>query len=99
MKKGSPPKKFSKARMPPSPHSLGPSPVMSNMRSRSLSPLIGSDTLPFHPGEWYEQVEFTGKNSVLSDCQDHKGITFNLQICLTSHISRDENTELFLVQV
>ncbi|XP_073907213.1 centriolin isoform X7 [Castor canadensis] len=73
MKKGSPPKKFSKARMPPSPHSLGPSPVMSNMRSRSLSPLIGSDTLPFHPGEWYEQVEFTGKNSVLSDCQDHKG--------------------------
>jgi hypothetical protein len=26
---------------------------------------------------------------VLSDCQDHKNITFNLQICLTSHISRD----------
>lgn len=43
------------------------------MRSRSLSPLSGSETLPFHSGrQWYEQTEIIGENTMLLDYQDHK---------------------------
>ncbi|XP_012885594.1 PREDICTED: centriolin isoform X2 [Dipodomys ordii] len=74
MKKG-PQKRHTKAKKPPSSQSPpAPSSLLSSMRSRSLSPLIGSETLPVHSGEkWYEEVEFLDENSVLSDCQDHKG--------------------------
>ncbi|KAM5298926.1 LOW QUALITY PROTEIN: centriolin [Ctenodactylus gundi] len=74
MKKGSQQQKSCKAKMPLSSHSSSPSSLMSNMRSRSLSPLIGSEILPFHArGQWCQEVEFTKENSVISDCQDHKG--------------------------
>lgn len=80
MKKG-PQQKISKAKTPPSSHSPSPSSVTSNMRSRSLSPLSGSETLPFHSGrQWYEQVEIIGENPMLLDYQDHQGIAFNLRI-------------------
>ncbi|XP_055127220.1 centriolin isoform X11 [Symphalangus syndactylus] len=73
MKKGSQQKIFSKAKIPSSSHSPIPS-SMSNMRSRSLSPLIGSETLPFHSGgQWCEQVEIADENNMLLDYQDHKG--------------------------
>ncbi|XP_012313647.2 centriolin isoform X1 [Aotus nancymaae] len=73
MKKGPQQKIFSKAKMPSSPHSPIPS-SMSNMRSRSLSPLIGSETPPFHSGgQWCEQVEIADENNMLLDYQDHKG--------------------------
>nr|XP_019802031.1 centriolin isoform X8 [Tursiops truncatus] len=72
MKKG-PQQKISKAKTPPSSHSPSPSSVTSNMRSRSLSPLSGSETLPFHSGrQWYEQVEIIGENPMLLDYQDHQ---------------------------
>ncbi|KAM9082454.1 centriolin isoform 4-T5 [Megaptera novaeangliae] len=72
MKKG-PQQKISKAKMPPSSHSPSPSSLTSNMRSRSLSPLSGSETLPFHSGrQWYEQVEIIAENTMLLDYQDHQ---------------------------
>ncbi|XP_004423441.1 PREDICTED: centriolin [Ceratotherium simum simum] len=72
MKKGSQ-QKFSKAKMPPSSHSPSPSSLMSNMRSRSLSPLSGSEILPFHSGgQWSEQDEITHENTMLLDYQDQK---------------------------
>lgn len=74
MKKGSQ-RKFSNAKMPPSPHSPSTPSLMSSMRSRSLSPLSGSETLHFG-GQWNEQVEITDENTVLSDYQDHKGNVF-----------------------
>ncbi|KAK2491691.1 hypothetical protein MC885_014945 [Smutsia gigantea] len=65
--------KFSKAKIPPSSHSLSRSSRMSNMRSRSLSPLCRSETLPFHSGgQWSEQVKIAGENTILLDYQDHK---------------------------
>ncbi|XP_006150563.1 centriolin isoform X2 [Tupaia chinensis] len=74
MKKGPQQKIFSKAKMPPSSQSSSPLSLTSNMRSRSLSPLIGSETLPFHSEvQWCEQVEITDENNVLLDHQDHKG--------------------------
>ncbi|XP_033093500.1 centriolin isoform X13 [Trachypithecus francoisi] len=73
MKKGSQQKIFCKAKMPSSSHSPIPS-SMSNLRSRSLSPLIGSETLPYHSeGQWCEQVEIADENNMLLDYQDHKG--------------------------
>ncbi|XP_037585443.1 centriolin isoform X4 [Cebus imitator] len=73
MKKGPQQKIFSKAKMPSSPHSPIPS-SMPNMRSRSLSPLIGSETPPFHSGgQQCEQVEIADENNMLLDYQDHKG--------------------------
>uniref|UniRef100_A0A8I3S1N0 Centriolin n=2 Tax=Canis lupus familiaris TaxID=9615 RepID=A0A8I3S1N0_CANLF len=72
MKKGSQ-QKFLKAKMPPSSHSPSPPSLTSNMRSRSLSPLSGSETLPFHfGGPWHEQVEITDESTVVLDYQDHK---------------------------
>ncbi|XP_028349374.1 centriolin isoform X1 [Physeter macrocephalus] len=72
MKKG-PQQKISKAKMPPSSHFPSPSSLTSNMRSRSLSPLSGSETLPFHSGrQWYEQVEIISENTMLLDYQDHQ---------------------------
>eukprot|EP00069_Balaena_mysticetus_P004486 bmy_04573T0 len=72
MKKG-PQQKISKAKMPPSSHSPSPSSLTSNVRSRSLSPLSGSETLPFHSGrQWYEQVEIIAENTMLLDYQDHQ---------------------------
>ncbi|XP_048196768.1 centriolin isoform X2 [Perognathus longimembris pacificus] len=73
MKKG-PQKRPSKAKDPPFSQSPAPSSLLSSMRSRSLSPLIGSETLPVRSGgKSCEEVEFLGEKSVLSDCQDHKG--------------------------
>ncbi|XP_020923855.1 centriolin isoform X2 [Sus scrofa] len=72
MKKG-PQQKISQTKMPPSSHPPSPSSLTSNMRSRSLSPLSGSETLPFHSGrQWYEQTEIIGENTMLLDYQDHK---------------------------
>ncbi|XP_047686089.1 centriolin isoform X3 [Prionailurus viverrinus] len=72
MKKGSQ-QKFSKAKMPPSPRSPSSPSLTSNMRSRSLSPLSGSETLPFHfGGQWHEQGEITDESTMLLDYQDHK---------------------------
>nr|XP_060465539.1 centriolin [Panthera onca] len=72
MKKGSQ-QKFSRAKMPPSPRSPSSPSLTSNMRSRSLSPLSGSETLPFHfGGQWHEQGEITDENTMLLDYQDHK---------------------------
>lgn len=70
--------KFSIAKIPPSSHSPSRSSRMSNMRSRSLSPLRRSETLPFHSGgQWSEQVKMlAGENTILLDYQDHKGIAF-----------------------
>ena len=54
-----------------------PSPSMANMRSRSLSPLGGSEILPFHSGgQWCKQVGIADENTILLDYQDHKGIAF-----------------------
>ncbi|XP_059116130.1 centriolin isoform X2 [Peromyscus eremicus] len=73
MKKGSE-QKLSKAKMPLSSHFSGPSSLMSNMRSRSLSPLIGSETTPFHAGgQWSVQTELTDENTMLLESQHHKG--------------------------
>ncbi|XP_021566921.1 centriolin [Carlito syrichta] len=74
MKKGPQQKILSKAKMPLSSHTPRPSSLTSNMRSRSLSPLIESETLPFHSGgQWHEQVEISDKNVMFLDYQDHKG--------------------------
>ncbi|KAM4877369.1 centriolin [Thomomys bottae] len=72
MKKG-PQKRPPKAKMPPSSQSPAPSSLLPSMRSRSLSPLIGPETLPVHSErKSCEEVEVLGDNSVLSDCHDHK---------------------------
>ncbi|KAF6327122.1 centriolin [Rhinolophus ferrumequinum] len=72
MKKGSQ-QKFSKPKMPSSSHSPSPSSLTFNMRSRSLSPLSGSETLPFHSeGQWCERGETADENTILLDYQDHK---------------------------
>lgn len=44
------------------------------MRSRSLSPLIGSEPPPFHAsGQWSAQAELTDENTMLLESQHHKG--------------------------
>ncbi|XP_035878050.1 centriolin isoform X1 [Phyllostomus discolor] len=64
MRKGSQ-QKISKPKMPSS--------SMANMRSRSLSPLGGSEILPFHSGgQRCKQVGIAGENTILLDYQDHK---------------------------
>lgn len=78
MKKGSE-QKLSKAKMPLSSHFSGPSSLTSNMRSRSLSPLIGSEMPPFHTGEqWSAQTELTDENTMLLESQHHKGTAKNV---------------------
>ncbi|XP_040591592.1 centriolin isoform X2 [Mesocricetus auratus] len=73
MKKGSE-QKLSKAKMPLSSHFSGPSSLTSSMRSRSLSPLIGSEPPPFHAsGQWSAQAELTDENTMLLESQHHKG--------------------------
>ncbi|CAH6788965.1 centriolin isoform X3 [Phodopus roborovskii] len=73
MKKSSE-QKLSKAKMPLSSHFSGLSSLMSSMRSRSLSPLIGSETPPFHAGgQWSAQAELTDENITLLESQHHKG--------------------------
>ncbi|XP_010601244.1 centriolin [Fukomys damarensis] len=69
MKKGSLHQKFSKTNMSPSSHSPSPPSLTSNMRSRSLSPLLGSGILSLHSeGQWsHEEIECTDKNSMLLD--------------------------------
>lgn len=63
--------------MPSSSHSPSPSSLTFNMRSRSLSPLSGSETLPFRSeGQWCERGETADENTILLDYQDHKGICF-----------------------
>ncbi|CAK6433678.1 unnamed protein product [Pipistrellus nathusii] len=65
MRKGSQ-QKFSKPKM-------SSSSLMPNMRSRSLSPLGGSKTPPFHSGrQWYEQVGIADENTVLLDYHHRK---------------------------
>lgn len=98
MKKGSQ-KKFSKAKMPPSSHTSSPS-LTSNMRSRSLSPLIGSETLPFHSeGQWCEQVKFTDEHNVTLGCQDHKGADSRVGVryiteALIKKLTKEDNLAL-----
>ncbi|XP_028640900.1 centriolin isoform X3 [Grammomys surdaster] len=73
MKKGSE-QKLSKAKMPLSSHFPGMSSLRASMRSRSLSPLIGSETLPLHPGgQWPAQAELTDENIMPLESQQHKG--------------------------
>ncbi|XP_029392326.1 centriolin isoform X5 [Mus pahari] len=73
MKKGSE-QKLSKAKMPLSTHFPGPSSLRSSMRSRSLSPLIGSETQPLHPGgQWPAQAELTDESTMPLEPQQHKG--------------------------
>ncbi|XP_048669129.1 centriolin isoform X2 [Marmota marmota marmota] len=99
MKKGSQQKKFSKAKRPPSSHPPSPS-LTSNMRSRSLSPLIGSETLPFHSeGQWCEQVKFTDEPNVILGCQDHKGADSRVGVryiteALIKKLSKEDNLAL-----
>ncbi|XP_053512496.1 centriolin isoform X4 [Artibeus jamaicensis] len=64
MRKGSQ-QKISKPKMPLS--------SMANMRSRSLSPLGGSEILPFHSGgQSCKQVGIADENTILLNYQDHK---------------------------
>ncbi|XP_055283759.1 centriolin isoform X2 [Moschus berezovskii] len=99
MKKG-PQQKISKTKMPPSSHSPSPSSLTSNMRSRSLSPLNGSETLPFHSGrQWYEQVEIIGENTMLLDSHDqkeadsHAGVRYITET-LVKKLTKQENLAL-----
>ncbi|KAF4019646.1 hypothetical protein G4228_011171 [Cervus hanglu yarkandensis] len=99
MKKG-PQQKIPKTKMPPSSHSPSPSSLTSNMRSRSLSPLNGSETLPFHSGrQWYEQVEIIGENTMLLDYHDqkeadsHAGVRYITE-ALVKKLTKQENLAL-----
>ncbi|XP_073081501.1 centriolin isoform X3 [Manis javanica] len=93
--------KFSIAKIPPSSHSPSRSPRMSNMRSRSLSPLRRSETLPFHSGgQWSEQVKMlAGENTILLDYQDHKeadshaGVRYITE-ALVKKLSKQDNLAL-----
>ncbi|ELK08207.1 Centriolin [Pteropus alecto] len=72
MKRGSQ-RKLPVPKMPSPSHSPSPSSLMFSMRSRSLSPLSGSETLPFHSGgQWCEQDENSDENTMLLDYQDNK---------------------------
>ncbi|XP_070286922.1 centriolin isoform X3 [Myotis yumanensis] len=65
MRKGSQ-QKFPKSKMPSSS-------LMPNMRSRSLSPLGGSKTPPFHSGgQWCEQVGIADENTIQLNYHDHR---------------------------
>ncbi|XP_070315281.1 LOW QUALITY PROTEIN: centriolin [Odocoileus virginianus] len=99
MKKG-PQQKIPKTKMPPSSHSPSPSSLTSNMRSRSLSPLNESKTLPFHSGrQWYEQVEIIGENTMLLDYHDqkeadsHAGVRYITE-ALVKKLTKQENLAL-----
>uniref|UniRef100_A0A8C8YH74 Centriolin n=1 Tax=Prolemur simus TaxID=1328070 RepID=A0A8C8YH74_PROSS len=100
MKKGPQQKIFSKAKMPLSSHSPSPWSLKTSMRSRSLSPLIGSETLPFHSGgQWCEQVEITDENNMLLDCQDQKGADSHAGVryiteALIKKLSKQDNLAL-----
>nr|XP_021509349.1 centriolin isoform X3 [Meriones unguiculatus] len=73
MKKGSE-RKYSKAKAPQSSHFSGPSSLMSNVRSRSLSPLIGSETPPFHSdGQCPAKAKLTDENAMLLESKHNKG--------------------------
>ncbi|XP_003479181.1 centriolin isoform X1 [Cavia porcellus] len=96
MKKGSLHLKFSKTNMSLSSHSPSPSSLMSNMRSRSLSPLIGSGILSLHSEEqWCEDVKCTSNNNVLLDSQDQKapdsrvGIRYITEALITKLTKQD----------
>ncbi|XP_039722662.1 centriolin isoform X2 [Pteropus medius] len=72
MKRGSQ-RKLPVPKMPSPSHSPSPSSLMFSMRSRSLSPLSGFETLPFHSGgQWCEQDENSDENTMLLDYQDNK---------------------------
>ncbi|XP_045152487.1 centriolin isoform X2 [Echinops telfairi] len=71
MKKGPPQRAPSRAKIPPSSRTPRPTSLMSNMRSRSLSPLSGPETSPSGK-QWYEQVEITEGSSMSQDTQGHK---------------------------
>ncbi|KAI4573905.1 hypothetical protein MJT46_005145 [Ovis ammon polii x Ovis aries] len=67
---------------------------------RSLSPLNGSETLPFHSGrQWYEQVEIIGENTMLLDCHDQKeadsqaGVRYITE-ALVKKLTKQENLAL-----
>uniref|UniRef100_A0A673TRV8 Centriolin n=1 Tax=Suricata suricatta TaxID=37032 RepID=A0A673TRV8_SURSU len=99
MKKGSQ-KKFPKAKMPPSPRSPSSPSLTSNTRSRSLSPLSGSETLPFNFGrQWDEQVEITDENTTLLDHQgrkeadSHAGVRYITE-ALVKKLTKQDNLAL-----
>uniref|UniRef100_H0X846 Centriolin n=1 Tax=Otolemur garnettii TaxID=30611 RepID=H0X846_OTOGA len=100
MKKGPQQKIFSSAKMPLSSHSPSASSLTSNMRSRSLSPLTGSETLPFHSGERHcEQVEITDEDNMPLDNQDHKGAVSRVGVryiteALIKKLSKQDNLAL-----
>nr|KAF6433133.1 centriolin [Molossus molossus] len=92
MRKGSQ-QKLSKSKMPSSS-------LMSNMRSRSLSPLGGSETLPFHSGEqWCKQVGIADENSIHLDYQDcrepdsHAGVRYITET-LIKKLTKQDNLAL-----
>ncbi|KAM7093177.1 centriolin isoform 1-T1 [Molossus nigricans] len=92
MRKGSQ-QKLSKSKMPSSS-------LMSNMRSRSLSPLGGSETLPFHSGEqWCKQVGIADENSIHLDDQDcrepdsHAGVRYITET-LIKKLTKQDNLAL-----
>lgn len=59
------------------------------MRSRSLSPLIGSETQPLHPGgQWPAQAELTDESTVPLEPQQRKG-TAKTVSCLTCKSRRE----------
>uniref|UniRef100_A0A8C5YF92 Centriolin n=3 Tax=Microcebus murinus TaxID=30608 RepID=A0A8C5YF92_MICMU len=98
MKKGPQQKIFSKAKVPS--HSPSPLSLNSNMRSRSLSPLIGSETMPLHSGgQGCEQVEITDENNIPLDYQDHKGADSHAGVryiteALIKKLSKQDNLAL-----
>ncbi|XP_053419995.1 centriolin [Nycticebus coucang] len=100
MKKSPQQKIFSSAKMPLSSYSPSPSSLTSNMRSRSLSPLIGSETLPFHSGGRHcEQVEITDEDNIPLDNQDHKGAVSRAGVryiteALIKKLSKQDNLAL-----
>ncbi|XP_006890811.1 PREDICTED: centriolin [Elephantulus edwardii] len=73
MNKGPQQRIFSREKVPPSSHTPSPSSPMSNMRSRSLSPLSEPETLPFRSGgQQCEQVDTSEESSMHLYYKDHK---------------------------
>ncbi|XP_060056053.1 centriolin isoform X2 [Erinaceus europaeus] len=101
MKRGSQKKTFSKAKMSSSSHSPSPSSLVSSMRSRSLSPLSGSEILPFHSGrQWPGQIEITDESkSMVLDYQHHRetdsytGVRYITE-ALVKKLTKQENLAL-----
>nr|KAF6314327.1 centriolin [Myotis myotis] len=92
MRKGSQ-QKFPKSKMPSSS-------LMPNMRSRSLSPLGGSKTPPFHSGgQWCEQVGIADENTIQLNYHDrreagsHAGVRYITE-ALVKKLTKQDNLAL-----